>query len=495
METLTLRYQGQLLREYPLHDGMTIGPTWDCDIVLHHARVSPARIVFDGSKWWFKHCRRKMHLVLGTAAHIGDYSMERVQEASLEFHTRPSVPSISPEDRGYRVVCRDVNGQRSFLVRRKTVVVGSGDGSHMRLSDRTVSRQHCELFRKGGRLVVRDLGSRNGTFVNGHRALPAVELTSPAIIRVGRSELSVRPEVPSGTELIVESPAMRQTMQQVERFGRIELSTLVLGETGVGKEGVARALHEQSPRAERPFVAVNAGALSESLAGSALFGHVKGAFTGALSDREGAFQKASGGTLFLDEIGELSPANQQRLLRVLECWRVRPEGSDEEVPVNIRLIAATHRNPRHMIEAGTFREDLLYRLCRLVVRVPPLSERLADIEPLAKYFLAKFSEMAGPRTFSTQAIEFLQCLEYRGNVRELRNLVESAAALSDGKVTPAHIRVAFESVGLTCESEAALQAVLARHGGNISAAARALGIPRTTFRDRLSRDDDYGSAA
>jgi len=232
-------------------------------------------------------------------------------------------------------------------------------------------------------------------------------------------------------QLIGKSAAMDRLRDLIKRVANATSSVLLTGESGTGKEMVARALHFQSPRAERPFVVLNCGAIPENLIESELFGHIKGAFTGATAAREGLFQAAHGGTLFLDEVGELPPPLQVKLLRVLQDRKVRPVGGTAEVDVDVRVVAATNRDVESEVEAGTFREDLFYRLNVIRIEAPPLRDRPEDIPVLAEYFLQKHSALQGRRLeFSPEAMRWLAQQPYAGNVRELENIVERGVTLA-----------------------------------------------------------------
>jgi two-component system response regulator HydG len=232
--------------------------------------------------------------------------------------------------------------------------------------------------------------------------------------------------------LLGESTVMQQLYDQLARVAPSDASVLITGESGTGKELVARSLHRLSPRAERPFVAVNCGALSETLLESELFGHVRGAFTDARSERKGLFLEAQGGTLLLDEIGDMPPTMQVKLLRALEESRVRPVGSDRDVEFDVRVLAATHRDLETAVEEGRFRQDLFYRINVIQLHLPPLRSRGADILRLAQHFLSQFSERSAKQVaaIAAPAAERLLSYSWPGNVRELRNVIERAVALT-----------------------------------------------------------------
>ncbi|MCP5023032.1 MAG: sigma-54-dependent Fis family transcriptional regulator [bacterium] len=229
------------------------------------------------------------------------------------------------------------------------------------------------------------------------------------------------------------SPAMLKVFDLVERVANSEVSVLVTGPTGAGKELVARAIHDQSTRKSKPFLAENCAAVPANLIESELFGHVKGSFTGAVKDRKGHFAAASGGTIFLDEIGDMPLEMQSKLLRVLEERKVRPVGGNSTVDVDIRLVAATHRDLEQASKEGHFRADLYYRLNVITIHVPSLDDRKSDIAPLARFFLAQSNEQMGRQVeLSTEALRALETRSWPGNVRELNNALQRAVALSSG---------------------------------------------------------------
>ncbi|MBV8856392.1 MAG: sigma-54-dependent Fis family transcriptional regulator [Acidobacteria bacterium] len=325
-------------------------------------------------------------------------------------------------------------------------------------------------------------------------------------------------EGPAGN-LIAAAPAMRKLLEEVRAVAPFRTTVLVTGETGTGKEMIARAVHQLSPRSEKALVALNCAAVPEQLLEDELFGHVKGAFTGAQSGREGRFEQADGGTLFLDEIGDMGLPLQSKLLRVLQEREFEKLGSSRTVKVDVRVVAATSADLQRRIDEGAFRPDLYYRLNVVNLRLPPLRERREDIRPLAEHLLAKFCASTGlpPKTISDDAWESLVSYRWPGNVRQLQNAVERAAALTGANTEirlqdlPEEVREAaaapappapapkagtqpggpgdrvdFDAVVTKVERDLLLQS-LSRTGGNKMRAAQLLGMKRTTFVEKLKR--------
>ena len=329
-----------------------------------------------------------------------------------------------------------------------------------------------------------------------------------------------RPNAPpsEGTEsfsgMVGRSPVMRELYRVIERVAPTDATVLVLGETGAGKELVARAIHDRSPRAAKRFVAVNCAAIPRALMESEMFGHVRGSFTGADRDRAGLFEEASGATLFLDEIGELRTGLQAKLTRVLEERTVRRVGESKERKVDVRLVTATHRDLQEMVRGGQYREDLWYRLNVCTLTVPPLRDRREDIPLLAHHFLATRAP-TGPRGFTAEAMRVLCAHAWPGNVRELRSAVERAAILTEGDridvaELPTEVRggalvlplgapsgrtladMTYREAIDTAQHEVArryLEALLTLHRGNVSVAAQHAGIERESFHRLLRRHD------
>ena len=355
------------------------------------------------------------------------------------MHTGLVTPSAKDSAVTRSWICRILNdagtGATATLGARP-ITLGADRQCDLILNDPQVSRQHAELSATPEGIVVRDLGSTNGTFWQGSRV---TEITVPggSIVTFGGTQVQLAaadmPTLPPSSRtrfgsMVGSSIPMRELYAVLEMVAPTEVTVLIEGESGTGKELVARALHDHSPRAQAPMVIVDCSAISEELLDSQLFGHVRGAFTGAAQDRKGAFVEASGGTLFLDEIGELPLSCQTKLLRVLEDQSVQPVGSDKRVKVNTRVVAASHRKLKEMVSRQEFRFDLYYRLAVVHVLIPPLRERQEDLSPLIANFYEGRGTASGP--IEGPNLDRLSQHAWPGNVRELRNVLERAWALS-----------------------------------------------------------------
>ena len=423
--------------------------------------------------------------------------------------------------------------------------VGAQTGCDLVLTDRLVSGHHFEILLDEAGYRLRDLESTNGTFVSGHRVRD-VYLNPGTVIYVGESRLRFDPldesvSVDLSTrdrfgEMVGSSVAMRALFAKLERIAPTDASVLITGETGTGKELVAEAVHHHSARASGPFVVVDCGSIPDNLIASELFGHERGAFTGAVSTYAGAFERANGGTIFLDEIGELPLELQPNLLGVLERRQVRRLGSTKPVPVDIRVVAATNRDLASEMNRGSFRSDLFYRLAVVQVRVPALRERPEDIPILAQHFADLLGASSGISPhISKETLDSLRHHPFPGNVRELRNVIERSMVLAEagmafepvtmgGGAMPAGSSAAERGGGVDPAGAAAtvlasadkgdaiafevddqvpyriakqrlvsefdgryLKKLLVRHGGNVSRAARAAGLDRMTVHKMLQR--------
>jgi transcriptional regulator with GAF, ATPase, and Fis domain len=396
--------------------------------------------------------------------------------------------------------------------------IGKAPDNDLVLSDDTVSRHHCELLRAPDGVHVRDLDSTNGTRVDGTRIREAT-LHAGQVLKVGEVEISIRPTqqrvelLPSDKTsfggAIAQSLAMRTIFGVLERIAPTDATVLLEGETGTGKDVLARAIWTESTRGSKPFIVVDCGAVSYSLIESELFGHERGAFTGAVAARQGAFELADGGTIFLDEIGELPLSMQPALLRVLESRTVRRVGESAHRRVDVRFLSATHRDLRSMVTAGAFREDLYFRLAVVPVTVPPLRARREDIPYLVGHML-KTAGGGSEITVSSETMQGLMAHDWPGNVRELRNVLERAVymsqatgsrelggiALPTGGGASAEGTFHFEPGKSYRETRAKYDAdferryikwLLGRHNGNVSAAAREAKMDRKHLHDMAKK--------
>jgi len=305
-------------------------------------------------------------------------------------------------------------------------------------------------------------------------------------------------------DIVGSSEALRKVLRQIAKIASSDSTVLILGETGTGKELIARSIHKRSNRADRAFIGVNCAAIPQSLIASELFGHEKGAFTGATQRRLGRFESANGGTIFLDEVGDLPPEIQVALLRVLQEREIERVGSSKAIPIDVRVVAATHRDLNALVAEGKFREDLLYRLNVVPIDVPPLRERVADIPLLVEYFIDRFGKKAGKkfRTIDKKSLRLLQTYEWPGNIRELQNVIERAVILREGEtfsvdetwlrgdLPVARKRTSTLNSALGQQEKEMIEVALAECHGRISGpsgAATKLGVPARTLDSKIKR--------
>jgi DNA-binding NtrC family response regulator len=403
----------------------------------------------------------------------------------------------------------DADRAQAVTAESGVFVVGTDPSAHIRLSDKTVSRKHVQLTFLPEGILVADQGSKNGTKI-GRRRIERELAFDGDTITIGHTKLrvSVEEERPTQVEgprrfgdFLTAAPAMIRVLDQIERVADSQVSVLLEGETGTGKDVLAQAIHSGSARKNGPFTIVDVGAIAKNLIEGQLFGHVKGAFTGAMHDREGAFESSNGGTIFLDEIGELSLEMQPKLLRALESRRIKRVGENAERPIDVRIVSATHRDLRAMAKAGTFRADLLFRVAVASVRIPPLRERAEDIAHLARHFISAMG--ADPRQLTRAAERTLAQYSWPGNSRELRNVLERALTMVDKRrIAPADLfppgrdlappssqlpfHQAKESM-LDQFERFYVKELLERHRGNVSQAARAAGLTRNALYALMKR--------
>jgi transcriptional regulator with GAF, ATPase, and Fis domain len=442
------------------------------------------------------------------------------QPQPSEISTRAqSVDGALSDDVLVVVLSGSQRGRQVRLAQRMRI--GKAPDNDLVLEDDTVSRHHCELERREHGVFVRDLGSTNHTRI-GRTAIQEAVVEAGATIKVGGVELGVRVEprrallLPSESRLFGEaighSIALRTIFGVLERIAPTDAAVLLLGETGTGKDVLARSIHQQSPRRAAPFVIVDCGAVSYSLIESELFGHERGAFTGAVASRQGAFELAGKGTVFLDEVGDLPLDVQPKLLRVLESGEYRRVGGNKTIQAEARIIAATKRDLKAEVERGKFREDLYFRLAVVPVHVPPLRSRREDVPPLVERFLdlARRRDPAASVTLSAETLAALAAHDWPGTVRELRNVLDRAIYMATAggerelKLLDLPVTAAVANQGPTAfdskksyrevrdEFEADFERryvgwLLERHAGNISAAAREAKMDRKHLYDLARR--------
>lgn len=397
----------------------------------------------------------------------------------------------------------DLVGTRIVTISEgEALEIGSGSGVDVRADDATVSARHCRIALSMGRLTLTDLGSRNGIYAGGRLRIRETPLDGAGCFVIGRTVIAASPfqddedarEHPPLDGLVGQSVAMRRLARRVRRVAPLRAPVLIRGETGSGKELVARAIHDLGSRASKTFLPLNMGALPGELADTELFGYERGAFTGAVSTRAGAFETARGGTLFLDEIAELPLATQAKLLRTLENGEVRSVGAASPRVIDVRVLSATWADLGERVHASTFREDLYHRLAVLDVDVPPLRHRLGDVALIARAYLRTCE--IGPCELHPGALSLLTSHSWPGNVRELRNvLLRAASDADDGKITAELVRRAIVSgragagarLSSSRDRKSEVAAALHANRGNVKRTSLELGIARSTVRSWARR--------
>jgi transcriptional regulator with PAS, ATPase and Fis domain len=423
--------------------------------------------------------------------------------------TTLSVDQPAPETRVRRfwlVVTKGPDSGATFTSAGERAVLGTADGADFVLHDPAVSRFHCEIAPGAGHVTLRDLGSKNGTLVN-QVSVRDADLSHGCVLGLGRTEIrfELRRDdvaVPLSTSerfgaMVGRSVAMRRVFARLERAAESDATVLLEGETGTGKEVAAESIHRQSARRDQPMLVVDCGAIPPDLLESELFGHERGAFTGASGAREGVFEAASGGTIFLDEIGELALDLQPKLLRVMERREVKRVGANRYLPVDVRVVAATNRSLKALVNDRRFRADLYYRLAVVDVRLPALRERLEDLPALVEHLLTELGAQGRAEAAELRSEGFLANLgqhSWPGNVRELRNYLERCIALretvplasepgEEGGAAPdmsLPLKDARERWNRVFERRY-VEEMMRRHDGNAAAAARAAGVDRMHF--------------
>jgi DNA-binding NtrC family response regulator len=406
-----------------------------------------------------------------------------------------------------RVTRGPSRGEQLELSSLAPVIIGSDLDADLTLNDDTVSGRHAEVRPTAAGWIVRDLGSTNGVIIGEVRVNEALLDERTKRLSLGESELEWKlydeevehllAPTPFGG-LVGEAPSMRALFALVEQAAVSDSTVLIEGESGTGKEVLAEALHRASPRAERAFIVVDCGSIAPSLVESELFGHEKGAFTGADRLRIGALEEASGGTLFLDEIGELPLEQQVKLLRALESREVRRVGASKPKSIDVRVIAATHRRLDKLVASNQFRQDLYYRLAVIKVHVPSLRDRPEDILLLARRFLAELKPSLDPSALLSDAVSTaLVSHRWPGNVRELRNVVQRLVLVGElatelrAPMTPPDYDTARRQALDDFERDYC-KSILTHAGGNVSRAAAAAGLSRQMLHRLLRKHDLRG---
>jgi transcriptional regulator with GAF, ATPase, and Fis domain len=432
-----------------------------------------------------------------------------------ETHVEAETRAVGAPASGIHVIVLSGSAKGTSKVLGEKLRIGKAPDNDLVLADDTVSRHHCELTRANDGVHVRDLGSTNGTKVAGARVSEAV-VGAGTVLKVGEVEVALRPAVRNVEVLpsdktwfgaaIGHSLAMRTIFGVLERIAKTDATVLLEGETGTGKDVLARAIWTESARPQGPFVVVDCGAVSYSLLESELFGHERGAFTGAIAARVGAFELADGGTVFLDEIGELPIDVQPKLLRVLETKEFRRVGGNRTMKSDVRVLVATKRSLQREVQAGKFREDLYFRLAVVPITVPPLRARRDDIPQLVEHILRA---SGGGLSVGPDTMQGLMAHDWPGNVRELRNVLERAvymaravgttelslvslptAASAGGEVFQFEPAKSYRETRAKYDAEFERRYVkwlLGRHGGNVSAAAREAKMDRKHLHDMAKK--------
>ena len=516
---------GKLAVRTPISEGVTtLGASAQADVCVPHEGVASVHLVLHrrGSKLSCSNRSERPFTVNGDeiqeSVRIADGDKLCFENLALRFRfiaddagqatATMMMHGRAPTPVGFVLKVPMASGDACWELPPSGAVVGTQADSDIRLVDSFVSRRHVKLVPSELGVRVEDLDSRNGVFVGAQR-IRSAEIQPPFQVRVGDTVIQVleaeeKDSMASAPALIGESDSMRQLKSLITRVAAADIPTLILGETGTGKEIIARQVAAASARSHRPFLTLNCGALSQELLESELFGHEKGAFTGAEMRRVGAFEAADGGTLFLDEIGELPLSMQAALLRSIEYGEVRRVGSSESFRVDVRIIAATNRDLEHEVAAGRFREDLLHRLNVIVLRATPLRERGGDIQMLTEHFAREFSPPGRIIGFEDAALQKLTTHRWPGNVRELRNTIQRALILATSttlspddimlpvgaepvRATAQRSEVAAEALTMEEREREAIVDALRETRGNKSEAAEKLGISRSTIHRKLER--------
>lgn len=541
MPCLVLSRNGETVLRFPLNqERVLVGRDAECDVPLDDPAVSRhhCEILWDGNQFSITDYSRNGTFLDGERivdtvplgekqeVAIGEFRLSLSSESAhfqastaIREHKPTLILKYEPQQKMLTVerIALDItlpNGlQRHDVIDHLPISFGGAPHNSVVIADDPyVSREHCRIEAKPDGLVLRDCGSRNGTWWQGHHIQTKVlperggfqvgKTTIHYHVEVIREAIEPTPQHRCG-ELLGRSRLMQELFALVHRIAPSDATVLITGESGTGKELLARALHASSGRANKAFVALNCGALPVSIIESELFGHERGAFTGATTQHRGVFEQAHGGTLLLDEIGEMPLELQTRFLRVLETKTVRRVGGTADLPIDCRIIAATNRDLAQLVERSLFREDLYYRLYIVPLIIPALREHPEDILLLARHFLSTQRRTGQLWHFSATAEEKLRRHAWPGNVRELRHTIERAIVTAPGALIDADhlllaparqghetsLRVAEASTryGLRDHERKMIEEALASYAGNVSQAAKVLGIARSTLLVRIKK--------
>jgi len=508
---------------------MSVGSNPECDLCIPDPAVAPVQSLLriddgvlrlinrapDGTHIGDECVSGEVRLADGDQIRLGAM-VARVcyRPADVTRHSGPTqtlAAATGADGQRYAVSIPEKFPSRRWEIGPLGLRVGADPTNHIVLDDPFVSSFHAQIHVHDGRCLVRDMGSRNGIFVGDQKIIEG-EIPPGVPVRFGRTRLVVHRDTGNGASasepgaddvttarLVGSSAALEKIRLLIDRVAAADAPVLLTGETGTGKDVAARLIAQLGARADQEFVAINCGALSPLLVESELFGHERGAFTGAVAKKIGAFEAADHGTLFLDEIGELPLELQPKLLRVLEAGEVRRVGASDVVHVDVRVIAATNRHLEREVEAGRFRQDLLHRLHVLAVEMPPLRERPEDMIELARFFVGAFSPPEELLTLTPAALDKLRSHHWPGNARELKNVLQRACLLRQKEnIDAGDISFVASTLASRVQAQSAVSAKtlyeiereaicteLARHKGNKKEAAASLGVSRSTIHRKI----------
>lgn len=518
----------------PKEGSLSIGRSLNNDVVLQDPLISKTHALLNATSqgWTLTDRSRNGTRVNGQSVTTQDLQInDDIQAGS--FHMR-LIKEVDAEDTvvrerldqtqmlSYNVAQKEIQTGQIYLQQTQPIsrkhkwkspmmTLGKDPQNMITMTDDYASGFHCKITQQDERFFLKDLGSTNGTFVNDQKVLET-ELSHGDTIRIGKAQfsfflqkekISIQPKsTDQMDDMVSQDPAMQTVFQLIQTVAPTDATVFIHGETGTGKELVARALARQSNRMSKPFLTVNCGAISKDLIESELFGHEKGAFTSAHQQRKGLFEQAHTGTLFLDEIGELPLDLQAKLLRVLETGEIRRVGASQSIFVDVRIISATHRDLANMVQNKRFREDLMYRLWVIPITLPPLRDRAGDIEKLAEHFLQRDALAIGQpqKKLDDDALTLLTQHHWPGNIRELKNIIQRAVILSRDAptITSEHIQMlnvqkessepGIELNGTLADVEKqAILATLNKLDWNKTQTAKTLGIAKSTLHLKIAQ--------